>query len=78
MESEPVHTVPKKSKKVKIKAGTNVIRKNEDPTEIFTDGIVHKVIRDQGKITHVQVSFYSKIHPGFQNRTMRIETLEIV
>jgi hypothetical protein len=61
-----------------VKRGTQVIRTNQDPNDKYTDGIVHKVIRKNGIITDVQVSFYRKDKVGCMNRTVSIDKLEIV
>lgn len=61
-----------------VKRGTRVIRTNQDPDDEYTEGIVHKVIRKNGVITNVQVSFYHKDKVGCKNRTVSIDKLEIV
>ena len=43
------------------KRGTKVYR--TIPEDDYTDGIVHKVIRENGVITKIQVSFGVKIDP---------------
>ena len=58
------------------KSGTKVYRKNQDSKDRYTDGIVHKVIRENGVITKVQVSFWRKDRTNeCINRTMYIENL---
>jgi hypothetical protein len=59
-----------------MKRGTKVYRKNQDSDDTYTVGIVHKVIRENGVITKVQVSFWRKDRTGgCKNRTMYIENL---
>ena len=61
-----------------IRRGKIVYRKHQDSKDRYTDGIVHKVIRENGVITRVQVSFWRKDRTnGFINRTMFIENLTI-
>ena len=59
------------------KRGTKVYRKI--PEDTYTDGIVHKVICENGVITKVQVSFWRKDRTGgCKNRTMYIENLTLI
>jgi len=57
----------------KCRRGTLVYRKNQDPDDAYTDGIVHKVIKENGRVTRLHVSFYRKdFQNGCKNRSMSI------
>ncbi len=59
-----------------IRRGKLVYRKHQDSNDRYTDGIVHKVIYENGVITRIQVSFWRKDRTkGFINRTMYVDDL---
>jgi hypothetical protein len=58
------------------KQGTKVYRKKPDPDDNYTVGIVHKVVRERGEITRLQVCWWRKDRKnGFLNRTVYVEDL---